>query len=87
LTGAKPVLECPLEGVTSPRRVAGPQRGPAFLDHQVDDDTLLRALKIDIERLVVDHRLAWVRAVGYLERELDQAARTAAAAVAGPAAA
>jgi hypothetical protein len=58
LTGAKPVLECPLEGVTSPRRVAGPQRGPAFLDHQVDDDTLLRGLEIDIEWLVVDHRLA-----------------------------
>ena len=54
----EPVLECPLEGVTSPRRVAGPQRGPAFLDHQVDDDTLPRGLEIDIEWLVVDHRLA-----------------------------
>ncbi|HVD82543.1 MAG TPA: hypothetical protein VNB87_18615 [Propionibacteriaceae bacterium] len=58
MTRAKPVLECPLEGVTSPRRVAGPQRGPAFLDHQVDDGTLLRGLEIDIEWLVVDHRLA-----------------------------
>jgi hypothetical protein len=29
------LLECPLECVMSPRRVAGLQRSPAFLDHQV----------------------------------------------------